>query len=468
MRHSLLSFFLLTSIIGFSQSKNERLTLSFEDEKLPVIFDSLSASTGYFFSYNSDLLPSGSRFSISTEDLRIDQFLSELLVGTGLKYSFFKEQIIINYESPQPEVKRRKLFNVSGSALDENGQPLPGLNVFLDGTTIGASTDVDGNFFIDKIPPGYYNLVFSYVGYENAVFNLIEYNGGSRIQKHQMVRSVNQLEEVEIVSDRITIQYDEWITYFHQFQDDLFGTSSNSQHCVIANPDVINFAFEDATGKLSAHADEPIIIFNEAMSYMITYYLEFYERSGNELRYRGQMRFQNYARPNAFSRREIRSERKRSYLGSWNHFKNALLRNSLAKDGFKIYESTAVTNINTKKLKQLKENDLVVFKRKHWELDFNNFLVVVYSKERESINFLIDGQYASVIYGDYIDDQNVLTRTPGKQVSVLKLLHGSVRLDLNGQVVDKFAVSTFGYWSWERLANLVPINYDPKFDKFNR
>ena len=76
--------------------------------------------------------------------------------------------------------------------------------------------------------------------------------------------------------------------------------------------------------------------------------------------------------------------------------------------------------------------------------------------------------YASVIYGDYIDDQNVLTRTPGKQISVLKLLHGPVRLDLNGQVVDKFAVSTFGYWSWERLANLVPINYDPKFDNFNK
>ncbi|MEP5613338.1 MAG: carboxypeptidase-like regulatory domain-containing protein [Cyclobacteriaceae bacterium] len=468
MRHSFLLLLLLNVVIGFSQSKNERITLSFEDEDLSVIFDSLSASTGYFFSYNSDLLPKGSRFTIAKEDLLIDQFLSELLVGTGLKYSFFKEQIIINYESPQPEVRKRKLFNVSGSIADENGLPLIGVNVFLDGTTIGTSTDIDGNYFIDKIPPGYYNLVFSYVGYENAVFNLIEYNGGSRIQRHQMVPSISLLKEVEIVSNRITVEYDEWLTYFHVFQDDLFGTSENSWHCVITNPDVINFTFDDNTGKLSAHATEPIIIMNEAMAYSITYYLEFFERTDSDLRYRGQMRFENDFRLDAFSKREIRTQRKKGYLGSWNHFKKSLLGNRLDKDGFRVYESKNVKNINVKKLKELHEGDLVAFKGKHWELDFDNYLVVVYGKEKESINFLIDGKYASVIYGDYIDNQNVLTRTPGKQVSVLKLLHGPVRLDLNGQVIDKFALSTFGYWSWERLANLVPINYEPKFDKFSK
>ncbi|MEP1093516.1 MAG: carboxypeptidase-like regulatory domain-containing protein [Cyclobacteriaceae bacterium] len=467
MRRSLLLLLLLNVIIGFSQSKKERITLSFENEDLSVIFDSLSASTGYFFSYNSDLLAKGNRFTISTENLLIDQFLSELLVGTGLKYSFFKEQIIINYESPQPQVQKRNLFNVSGSVVDENGDPLTGVNIFLDGTTIGTSTDIDGNYFIDKIPPGYYNLVFSYVGYENTIFNLIEYNGGSRIQEHQMVPSISQLEEVEIVSDRITAEYDEWLTYFQMFQDDLFGTSENSRHCVITNPDVINFTFDDSTGKLTAHATKPIIIVNEAMSYMITYYLEFFERSGNDLRYRGQMRFQNDFRSDTFSKREVRNQRRKGYLGSWNHFKKSLLGNRLAKDGFRVYESNDVTNINFRKLKELHEGDLVAFKGKHWELDFNNYLVVIYGREKESINFLIERQYATAIYGDYIDDQNVLTRTPGKQVSVLKLLHGPARLDLNGQVIDKFALSTFGYWSWERLANLVPINYEPKFDKFS-
>lgn len=466
MRRSLIVLCLLNFCIGFGQNKNQRLTLSFENAELSVIFDSLSTKTGYFFSYNSDLLPSGNRFTIEKESTSIDQFLSELLVGTGLKYSFFKEQIIINYASPQREVKRKNLFSLSGNVLDENGNPLSAANIFLDGTTIGTSSDIDGNFSIDNIPPGYYNLVFSHVGYENAVYNLIEYNGGSRIQKHQMTLAVQKLEEVEIVSDRISSDLDSWFTYFQLFSRDLFGTSENAALCTITNPEVIEFEYEEGPDKLSAHASEPIIIVNKSLAYQITYYLESFERTNQGLRYRGQMKFQSNKELTSFSKHDIKKERKKNYLGSWNHFKKSLLGNRLRKDGFRVYEAKNISNVNYKKLKELTEGDLVVFKGDHWELEFNNYLVVVYGKEKESMNFLLDGQFASVIYGDYIDDNKVLNRTPSKQISLLKLLHGPVRIDLNGQVVDRFALSTFGYWSWERLANLVPINYDPKFDNF--
>lgn len=468
MRHSFVILLLLNISIGFSQSKNARITLSFENEELSVIFDSLSAKTGYFFSYNSDLLPAGNRFTIYTEDILIDQFLSELLVGTGLKYSFFKEQIIINYESPQPVVKRRKLFNVSGNVVDENGAALRGVNVFLDGTTIGTSTDIDGNFYIDKIPPGNYNLVFSYIGYENAVYNLIEYNGGARIQEHQMVLSISQLEEVEVVSNRISSELNDWPLYFSLFKNDLFGTSENARQCTITNPEVIDFVYEEGPKRLRAFASEPINIVNKSMAYQITYYLESFERSDKDLRYRGQMKFQNNLELTSRSRHAIKNERKRSYRGSWNHFKKSLLGNRLRKDGFRVYETRSINKVNTKKLTELHEGDIIVFKGDHWELDFDNYLLVVYTKEKESVNFLLDGQFASVIYSDYIQNDNVLKRAPGKQISLIGLLHGPARIDLNGQVVDRFAVSTFGYWSWERLANLVPINYDPKFDNFSK
>ena len=37
-----------------------------------------------------------------------------------------------------------------------------------------------------------------------------------------MIPSVSELKEVEVVSDRIiTVDYDEWLTHFEQFQDDL-------------------------------------------------------------------------------------------------------------------------------------------------------------------------------------------------------------------------------------------------------
>ena len=45
-------------------------------------------------------------------------------------------------------------------------QPLIGVNVIIIGTELGASTDMDGNFRIDHIPVGSYNVHVSMIGYE--------------------------------------------------------------------------------------------------------------------------------------------------------------------------------------------------------------------------------------------------------------------------------------------------------------
>ena len=109
MRASLCFVFLIISLVAVAQKrKNDLVNGSFDNVPLEVIFDSLSAQTNYLFSYNSDLLPKGSLYTITADNTPIDQFLSRLLVGTGLKYSFFKDQIILNYEPPEQIVKRKK------------------------------------------------------------------------------------------------------------------------------------------------------------------------------------------------------------------------------------------------------------------------------------------------------------------------------------------------------------------------
>ncbi|WP_228235573.1 SusC/RagA family TonB-linked outer membrane protein [Allomuricauda sp. M10] len=53
---------------------------------------------------------------------------------------------------------------ISGTVFDDQGQPLPGANVVLKGTTTGIQTDFDGNFTLDNVP-GDGILVFSYIGF---------------------------------------------------------------------------------------------------------------------------------------------------------------------------------------------------------------------------------------------------------------------------------------------------------------
>ena len=59
---------------------------------------------------------------------------------------------------------------VQGRVVDENGEPLPGVNVIIKGSSLGAQTGFDGEFGIDA--PKNATLIFSYVGYVSQEFQL--------------------------------------------------------------------------------------------------------------------------------------------------------------------------------------------------------------------------------------------------------------------------------------------------------
>ncbi|MFW6370554.1 MAG: carboxypeptidase-like regulatory domain-containing protein, partial [Bacteroidota bacterium] len=54
-------------------------------------------------------------------------------------------------------------FTISGNVVDENGEPLIGVNVIEKGTTTGTVTDLDGTYTINVSGPDAI-LVFSFVG----------------------------------------------------------------------------------------------------------------------------------------------------------------------------------------------------------------------------------------------------------------------------------------------------------------
>lgn len=47
-----------------------------------------------------------------------------------------------------------------------DGNTLPGANAFVEGTALGAATDIDGAYRIQRVPAGAYEVRVSYVGYE--------------------------------------------------------------------------------------------------------------------------------------------------------------------------------------------------------------------------------------------------------------------------------------------------------------
>ncbi len=55
---------------------------------------------------------------------------------------------------------------ITGRVIDAtNGEPLPGVNVILDGLTRGATTNLDGEYVMIGVRPGVYTLIASFVGF---------------------------------------------------------------------------------------------------------------------------------------------------------------------------------------------------------------------------------------------------------------------------------------------------------------
>ncbi len=58
--------------------------------------------------------------------------------------------------------------NISGTVKDNDGMPIPGANIILEGTSKGAVTDIDGKYSVANVENGTYTMVASYLGYSES------------------------------------------------------------------------------------------------------------------------------------------------------------------------------------------------------------------------------------------------------------------------------------------------------------
>jgi Ca-activated chloride channel family protein len=69
---------------------------------------------------------------------------------------------------------------IKGKVTDaETGAPLIGVNIIIEGTTLGAPTDTEGEFLIRNVPPGTYSIIASFVGYRKTKIQNVEVTAGA-------------------------------------------------------------------------------------------------------------------------------------------------------------------------------------------------------------------------------------------------------------------------------------------------
>lgn len=80
-----------------------------------------------------------------------------------------------------------------------NNEPVPFASILLEGTTIGATSDIDGNYRIDNIESGTYNVLCSFVGFKKVIISEVMISSAKVAQLDiALIEEAETLKEVEI------------------------------------------------------------------------------------------------------------------------------------------------------------------------------------------------------------------------------------------------------------------------------
>jgi outer membrane receptor for ferrienterochelin and colicin len=127
--------------------------------------------------------------------------ISENIIIKRILFIFFSFFLIVSFTNNL----YAQTGSIKGKLEDaETGETLIGATVLIQGTNKGAVTDVDGNYSLGGIAPGSYNLVISYVSYEQLVERIVVAKSATTELNFKLKPSSVQMDEVKITANKRT------------------------------------------------------------------------------------------------------------------------------------------------------------------------------------------------------------------------------------------------------------------------
>lgn len=325
-------------------------------------------------------------------------------------------------------------------------KPIQYASVYINNSTQGGITDNDGSFsFSSSIPIG--ELIITSVGY----FTL-SYPFNKPIQQKLLIKLTkrdNTLDEVMILSS------EERLKYLNLFKENFLGITEEATNSKIKNiKDIYFIKNADNSEGFTAKADSSLVIINKSTGYKITFTLEgfSYNASNQSTFFYG---FTKYDDLVPFKRKYI-SRRRQIFEGSTMQFYRSLTDNSSTPLDFSMMEIEDVkingrtfqqgTPKNKNQLLRMDSADNNVF-----YLTFKKQLRVQYAKTTKTSKYLSSIPFRSTTHGSI-------------PISTLILIDSNIIFDKNGVVYNPLGLLYSGYWSFEKVANMLPSDYKPSVE----
>ena len=160
MKLTFLLVFVAALQVSANVSGQERVSLNLKQVEISRVLNSIEKQGVYRFLYNSRLATIRKKVSVDVQDMTINDLLKNMFNGTDLTFKVLDNNLIV-VVSNSPEAQDIK---ITGKITGENGEPLSGVSITVKGSTVGTSTDNNGNFTLTVPENG--RLVISNIGYE--------------------------------------------------------------------------------------------------------------------------------------------------------------------------------------------------------------------------------------------------------------------------------------------------------------
>lgn len=186
----------IISVFGSkSYSQNTRLNLEMKNVPIQEVLNAIEDQSEFYFLYSSKMINVNQKVDIDVTKESLDKTLDNLFAGTNIKYLVRDRQILLVDKSMNASSVMPQQINISGTVTDAStGEPLPGVNVVVKGTNVGAITDASGKFSLSASDENA-TIVVSSIGYISQEIPL----AGKRVLDIKMLSSLTSLEEVVVV-----------------------------------------------------------------------------------------------------------------------------------------------------------------------------------------------------------------------------------------------------------------------------
>jgi hypothetical protein len=358
----------------------------------------------------------------------------------------------------------QELF-IKGTITDAaNRIPLSHASVYLNNTTIGTYTNNQGQFVIGPLKPGQYDVVASYVGYDAAIATILLLQ--TSVTKDFMLEpKAKKLQEILVLSNNTRQQY------LQIFKQHLLGFTLEAQKSKIINLDDVQFLAGETKDEILAWCDNELLIENPTLGYTIHFSLAdfYYHKITGSTYFFGFTRYENKTE-NGYVKKRWKRNRQKNYEGSSKHFFESLVNGRLQQEGFEVLrlkpiqkptiDSTAKTikiTVNRGGTMAYKPaaDDSLLYYNANSEPGYKTYLLDI--KDGWLIYYKKTTHIKAEIMHKFLLTHQPLTGTGAG----LRTNDGEPIIDEYGNVLNPRTLYYDGVWSFERLANMLPQDYQP-------